>query len=580
LTYHKVFPNCTFISLEYPNKRPKYEKATSHVAAYSNENIPNNAFLTLRAKRVQNIIDKPVPSILFASPPFTGKTSLCSTLLYQKLVSLGEKVREVNFGEWRPWDKPLEKFWQQTTGFNFAKTMECAKRGDRIFFLLDEFQITYFTSKEELLLVYPTISENDAYKISLDLRDFHNMFKIIKVNNIRIRCFSAYGDPTIKPGTLLSTPYTFEEKISDHSKFDLEEYNELCDDFVKRTKIHFIKTGGNFPKEIVDYIWKMTDGHVGYTSAILWNADQNAIKIQDSKTFMSHLRSDALLEVLKSQRSAPDFFNFGKVSESELKDFQEALKQIWSHGTLPLAYNNKFEQLARWGWISFDSKTQSVSLHCPLSKQLLLMSMYKNILPPPTDSFKHVADLMNHFLSSLNGNWLQNTMSVLQKDQKTLLEAMWQKEFYRIGTQTLASGTIISVEVTKGIIDGEEFTIKGKIDFYINGPRQWAVEFLIRGDSAGAAEEHSGRFDDKYKNLPWKECLLVDFRASSANTADFCKQAENTQKKLPRILSPTFLPNYWIVIFDSDNYDKLEVVKYDEHAKLIKSEIFQLLKTN
>jgi len=199
--------------------------------------------------------------------------------------------------------------------------------------------------------------------------------------------------------------------------------------------------------------------------------------------------------------------------------------------------------------------------------------MHKDITRPAADQFEHVADLMHHFLSSISGNWIQNTMSIYKKDQTSLLEAKWQKEFYRIAVQKLASSTTIDPEVGQGEVNKTEFEIDGHIDFYIDGNRQWAVELLIRGDrkntkqKTSEAEEQSNRFNTKYKNLPWKECLLVDFRPSTSNTVDYLEKSKGTE----RVLRKKFLPNYWIVIYDNVNYRSLDIVKYDSNGNLVTS---------
>jgi len=56
----------------------------------------------------------------------------------------------------------------------------------------------------------------------------------------------------------------------------------------------------------------------------------------------------------------------------------------------------------------------------------------------------------------------------------------------------------------------EKFKIKGRVDFYINSDRQWALELLVRGDLVSktgwtGVEEHQFRFiGGIYENLPKK----------------------------------------------------------------------------
>jgi len=127
------------------------------VVSYSNESIGSEQFLTFREKRVKQIVDFKVPSILFSSAPFTGKTSLCA-LLYQHLKDLGKNVKFVDFLSYTPWKDSIEIFWHRKTGFNFEETKQLANNGkEEIFFLLDEFQRTYFSLTKSQLYIWMPI---------------------------------------------------------------------------------------------------------------------------------------------------------------------------------------------------------------------------------------------------------------------------------------------------------------------------------------------------------------------------------------------------------------------------------------
>jgi len=153
---------------------------------------------------------------------------------------------------------------------------------------------------------------------------------------------------------------------------------------------------------------------------------------------------------------------------------------------------------------------------------------------------------------------------------------MWQSEFYRIGSQLLKNDTQISVTVQTGEIDQEEFKINGKVDFYINSNRQWAVEFLIRGElmnkNVSRAEEHEGRFTEKYAYLPHKERLLLDFRPQEfgpyPDFQDISKAGCPPHKK--------FLQNYWVVVYPA-NYEFLKITKYDNNGSFKDEIAIQLL---
>jgi len=156
---------------------------------------------------------------------------------------------------------------------------------------------------------------------------------------------------------------------------------------------------------------------------------------------------------------------------------------------------------------------------------------------PATDNFTHLSQFVDSFLSRLSANFFQSTLSTLKNG--AICEAKWQNEFYLSAVQLLGRRNEIGVEVSRGSVEGQRmktdeigssddsddekesneisFDIPGKVDFYINGKRQWAVELLVRGEQkqggVPAVKEHSRRFTKgHYRNLPRKEELVIDFR--------------------------------------------------------------------
>jgi len=190
--------------------------------------------------------------------------------------------------------------------------------------------------------------------------------------------------------------------------------------------------------------------------------------------------------------------------------------------------------------------------------------MHKDARRPITDSFTNLSEFMHQFLSMLDSTWMKQTMTKEEKT-KTILESMWQSEFYRIGSQILKNASQISVTVQTGVIANAEFKIAGKVDFYINSERQWAVEFLIRGELAEKnvtrAVEHEGRFTKKYAALPHSERLLLDFRPQRfAPYFDF--QDISFAGSPPR---QKFLQNYWVVVYPAD-FEFIKITKYDNYG--------------
>ena len=87
-------------------------------------------------------------------------------------------------------------------------------------------------------------------------------------------------------------------------------------------------------------------------------------------------------------------------------------------------------------------------------------------------------------------------------------EAAFQQLFNEAMSRQLTSeNTIIPEMNTQAIIDGK--VVKGVLDFYINGPLQWALELMCSGDRL---REHIKRIDGKYREVKAKAYLVVDCR--------------------------------------------------------------------
>jgi hypothetical protein len=128
----------------------------------------------------------------------------------------------------------------------------------------------------------------------------------------------------------------------------------------------------------------------------------------------------------------------------------------------------------------------------------------------------------------------------------------------------LSEDTLISVEVPAKSPTGEKEK-EGKVDFYIDGNREWAVEFLICGDKPDTKErsydtsavEHLKRFEPsgQYESLKPRDYLLVDFRPKDSYQADLI---------MMNVGDITKVHHYWIVNYDAD---ALYVTKIDQDGK-------------
>jgi len=189
-----------------------------------------------------------------------------------------------------------------------------------------------------------------------------------------------------------------------------------------------------------------------------------------------------------------------------------------------------------------------------------------SVIPPS------LKDLVRLTISCLDSDIFRKTQS-LNVDKKPN-EALWQKAIYSIIMNICASHTVnpempsrlTSTPVPKkkkGMIKdllppGEKREKKkhGSLDIYIDDKLQWQLEILREGDKLG---EHCSRFepDGKYRFIPRKQWLVVDFRSESS--VAFKEQ-------------DYVLENTWIVFYNKDFssyriYD-CEKKEYEDYIKV------------
>jgi len=484
------------------------ELILSRAFGFGAEGFHPENFYADRTTSMKNIIDsvKKYYQILLQSAPFTGKTWLWKYL--EKYLNQEYKECEViriSFLNYTP-DERIEHYWNRKTGYDLKK-LETTE--DKIFFILiDEFQVLYCTDFNEALNEY-----RDSFNEEL-LRTFANdndsFWKILKnwaqSTNHFVICFSGYG--SWKRASKFTTPSGFGNITSQYAYYTEEEFDSLCDNFIKRSSFENLRRDNIFPQALKEDILTLTNYHVGFTSCILGCLNINFHKLPDENSMRRFLHSREMYQFLSMQRTVP---NWNALSPDE----QSAVKCIWRLENDMITSDPNYERLIRRGWIKWDDSHKIVSLHCPLYKQLLLMAMDIQVRSA-TDNYSKLTTFMDHFLERIPGGLLKQTLSVSIKDVDTILESYWQSEFYHIGTSLLSQSSSISVEVQKA----QNLRLPGKIDFYIDDEKQWAVEFLIDGQLASTsvkdlsrAEEHVGRLTPggKYSGIG-KEWLVVDFR--------------------------------------------------------------------
>jgi len=267
----------------------------------------------------------------------------------------------------------------------------------------------------------------------------------------------------------------------------------------------------------------------------------------------------------------------------------EALQYLWIKNTDDFnspTHTKEYSTLLRSGWICLvDEDNEMVGFSCPLVRQFILITINDAIvIRPENDNFKNLGEFIDAFLSRIKADFFrENVMNI--NINGGIKEAKWQNEFYHTAISILGSDYDIGVEVTKGMVidtdsDDEsmmvetDFNLKnGRLDFYIYGTRQWAVELLIRGElsTSDHLDEHVEPFSTGlYKDMPRKEELVIDFRPLFSHSTNDIKSLEKPKK--------IFHPNTWIVFYDiHDEKIDLIVVKYGQDGRKIEKKKFFLL---
>jgi len=211
----------------------------------------------------------------------------------------------------------------------------------------------------------------------------------------------------------------------------------------------------------------------------------------------------------------------------------------------------KHNSLIRKGIVvSEDSK---VTLYSPLTSQLLFMKIY-HCNRPEMDLYENdLSKFMEDALQQMSAIDFKHVYS--KNTEGACSEALFQKVFYKIACSLLRKESMVSVEVTQ-IEDIQIQGGHGGVDFHVNKDRDWAVEFVISKNMEMAdTYKHNKRFDDpkKYGKFGFEQSLLIDFRPANHLNKTFVEK----NSKLKRA---------WFVLYDSVNYTKFWITKYDSEG--------------
>jgi len=144
----------------------------------------------------------------------------------------------------------------------------------------------------------------------------------------------------------------------------------------------------------------------------------------------------------------------------------------------------------------------------PLIRNCYLQHKYGTNIPP-TQIKTNFDEFLKDVFAKMDGVTLKNCRS--KSKNSRLLEAAYQHEFYRAATGLLGVDGIVSCEV------GALYSIHGRIDFFINDKRNWAVELLRDGDRLN---DHVARMapGGKYDRLTItaSNTVVIDLRGPSS----------------------------------------------------------------
>lgn len=234
-----------------------------------------------------------------------------------------------------------------------------------LYLVFDETQILYPRTKSHM----EELNYCKTTDIPDRLRALETFWKYIKdapSANTRILCFASYG--RVSPSTtVLSTPFDFDTRFS-FPNFTDTDLDELFADFSIRTQNYHLRN--LFPDIARQKIIELTEGHVGYVSAILHYLNTEP-SIRDEVSLLQCLESYGCSDFALHQRITPDWSRLTTEQRNELV-------RIWYLSEVPFDGSNPcHEFFIRRGWLAYtDGSHEAIKLPCPLSKQLFLSKLH------------------------------------------------------------------------------------------------------------------------------------------------------------------------------------------------------------
>ena len=343
---------------------------------------------------------------------------------------------------------------------------------------------------------------------------------------VKVVAFAAFGEVLSKkitarrPDTI--TPTFFQPKaIINHSllAFTKQEAEELVNIY-SESKKWFLNV--DFCHALARLIWSSTKGHTGLFFLALHNLDKiygNAISnygydhvcynIMSQTFFMAWVQCRACRSTSKIRSGSDEAKILDAIGFSGGLT-KEEIEEMTSVACVDEVIVGLVQQ-----FVLVENVLEPESMFdfpSPLIRACYLRDKF-GVKIPPAQIKMDFDEFLNDVFAIMDGKTLK--MSLSKGKNNRLLEAAYQYEFYQAATRLLGSNGIVSCEV------GALFSIKGRIDFWINDERCWAIELLRDGDRL---EEHVARMepDGKYGLLTKmaKDMAVIDFRGGNSPLSD------------------------------------------------------------
>eukprot|EP01129_Flabellula_baltica_P012191 TRINITY_DN5465_c0_g1_i1.p1 TRINITY_DN5465_c0_g1~~TRINITY_DN5465_c0_g1_i1.p1 ORF type:complete len:575 (-),score=76.24 TRINITY_DN5465_c0_g1_i1:57-1781(-) len=485
----------------YEENMHSLKQQTPVVGRYRDDNLTGDIFLSMRDGTVDTLYQELSDNhcVYVYGPTFTGKSSL-ATLFSARLELLNEDFMCFSMLEVEQFHGDINAFFQVKCNGRTMSDMvdECMTD---FTFVIDDFQVFFdedHPSHQKLGMTVKRLKGNPK---------------------CRLLFFSSHSRGST--GGLLYTPFSFTRTLGIHTLlFSPEEVNDLCDNFDLRNS-----KGIQLSQNVRDFLYRYTNGHIGYLSVLLYSLNEDFYKHPES-----HLRSNEVLNLLSEQKNSVSYHrSVNSLSKNEL----DILRSLFYKGTIITNSDNigTIRNLAKHGLIVETPVRQHFRSPTNIDRQLFLETFIASrISSRDEEEFSSLKDFMNQAVLYFDYNLVYETFSEkkrLKSKRIVVYEAHWQSEFCRAVYSLLPYSCRVFTEMSDVDLDCYVYETEKQpeLDFYISGDKQWLIGLC---SSLNTLQGHLDRLsgDGKYSTLPLKDHIVVYFEANE----DTCSKLSQQKK--------------------------------------------------